>query len=213
MRMPVLLVALVLTASGLVAQETQQAELQRPKGWRTRFDRSGVTEADVEQFVSMPPGWHITTGRAAGIFYDPKMTASGSYRLRATIHLFDPGSRHREAYGVFFGGSDLQGDRQAYSYFLLRDTGEFIVKRRMGTNAPTVVPWTASAAIDTWPGEGTAKNELTVVCATETVEFYVNGDMVVSVPRSELDTDGVLGIRANHALNLHVETLEATQGR
>lgn len=206
-RASLLAIAVLLSAAPLVAQEAQQ-QLERPEGWKVRFDRAEMTEADLETFVSMPPGWHITTGRAAGIFYEPARTAAGRFTLRATIHLFDPGRRHREAYGVFFGGTELEGDGQRYSYFLIRDTGEFLVKRRSGSETETVVPWTASDAVVRFTGEETATNELAVECGAEEVHFYVNDEKVISVPRAALDTEGIVGLRVNHALNLHVSELE-----
>lgn len=208
MRPSSILVGLALFAAPLTAQD-----LERPEGWMVRLDRPNMTEADIEQFVSMPPGWHITTGHGAGIFYDPEMTASGEYTLSVKIHLFDPGQRHREAYGVFFGGRDLQGEGQRYSYFLLRDTGEFIVKQRTGADAPTVVGWTASGAIEKFAGKGSVPNVLEVRVGVDSVRFSVNGRHAATVARSELATDGVYGLRLNHALNVHVEPFEVKRGR
>ncbi len=181
---------------------------ERPAGWIVRFDREGVTEADVQQLEVMEPGWHITTGRGAGIYYDPGWAASGNYKVSSAISLFDPGERHREAFGIFFGGNDLEGAGQSYSYFLIRDTGEYLIKKRMGTETPTVVGWTATDAVTKWPGEGTAENVIEVVVGSSMVDFFVNGTKVHSLPRSELDTDGTLGLRLNHALNVHVSEVK-----
>ncbi|MFQ6045563.1 MAG: hypothetical protein ACE5PT_04275 [Gemmatimonadales bacterium] len=208
MRTAMLAATLGVVSSGLVAQE----QYERPAQWKIRFDRPGIADSAV-YFVSMPPGLHITTRRQRAIFYDPSMTATGAYRLRAEIRLFDPGRRRREAYGVFFGGADLQGDGQTYSYFLIRDTGDYLIKRRMGSETPTVVGWTPSDAIVTYAGEGTADNVLEVQCGAETVNFYINGEKVHSLPRSELDTDGVVGLRVNHGLNVHVSGLEVRGAR
>ncbi len=72
-------------ALALLAASAAQAQEERPQGWMTRFDREGVTEANLERFVSMPPGWHISTGRGAGIFYDLSMTARSEYTLTSTV--------------------------------------------------------------------------------------------------------------------------------
>ena len=195
-------------AFALLAASAAQAQEERPQGWMTRFDREGVTEANLERFVSMAPGWHISTGRGAGIFYDPSMTARSEYTLTSTVLLFDPGRRHREAYGVFFGGRDLQGDGQAYSYFVIRDTGEYLIKRRKGSSTETVVDWTTTDAIMKYPGDGEqAKNVLEVVCGAESVDFYVNGTKLTSLPRNQLDVDGIVGLRLNHGLEVHVSEL------
>jgi len=163
-------------------------------------------------YVDMPPGWHITTGPAA-IFWDPARTASGDFRVESEVYLFDPGQR-REAFGIFFGGEDLQGPDQAYTYFLIREGGEFIVKGRSGDNTPTLIPWTANGAIVSYAtkpeGADTAKNLLAVEARGDTVHFFVNGSEVASLPRSQLRTDGIVGLRANHNLNLHFSTLEVT---
>ena len=42
--------------------------------------------------------------------------------------------------------------------------------------------------------------------------YLVNGEEVASLPRADLDVEGVVGIRVNHALNLHVSKLEVTPG-
>jgi hypothetical protein len=202
-RQGILVVTLAAVASGLSAQE----QVEWPAGWKVRLDREGVPDSAVH-FVSMEPGWHINTRRQRAIFYNPAITASGEYRVHAELHLFDPGRRHREAYGLFFGGKDLQGERQGYSYFLIRNTGHYLVKRRNGADTETVVPWTASDAIVRYKGEGTATNVLAVECGTDTVDFYINGEKVTTMPRSSLDTDGIVGIRVNHALEVHVEELE-----
>lgn len=191
-----------------VAPALPAQEGERPAGWKVRFDRPGAPDSALF-FVSMPPGWHITTG-PAGIFYDPANAAQGRYRLEATVFLFDPGRRHREAYGVFFGGADLEGAEQAYAYFLIRDTGEFLVKLRRGAETETVVPWTASAAIARHPGgDQQARSALAVECGADAVDFYVNGEKVTSVPRGRIPTDGIYGLRVNHNLNLHVSALSA----
>jgi hypothetical protein len=161
-------------------------------------------------YVDMPPGWHITTGPAA-IFWDPANTASGGFRLESESYLFDPQGR-QEGFGIFFGGSNLQGENQAYTYFLIREGGEFIVKRREGSQTPTLVPWTAHESIvsfATKPAEThTAKNVLAVEARDEEVLFFVNGARVASLPRDQLPTNGIVGFRVNHNLNLHITTLE-----
>ena len=176
-----------------------------------RFDRAGSTEAELEMFVSMPPGWHITTG-PAGIFWDPSVSASGNFRAEMEVFLFDPQGR-REAFGIFFGGKDLEGDGQAYTYFLLRDGGQFIVKCRQGAETPTLVDWTPHASVRSYADRGedsSVKNVLTVEAGVETVRFFVNGEKVATLSRAELPVDGVVGIRVNHALNLHVSRLAVT---
>ena len=95
---------------------------QFPEGWAVRLDdaaghagqgapASAPKAADVS-FVTMKPGWHITTGPSV-ILYQAAQKATGAYTLRSQIFLFDPGTR-QEAFGVLLGGRNLDGPQQAY---------------------------------------------------------------------------------------------------
>lgn len=197
MRQAALLIALPLIASPLNAQ------LERPQDWHVRFDRPGPPDSAV-YFVTMEPGWHITSG-PSGILYNPSQVAQGEYRVKSEIYLF-PGER-REGYGIFIGGKDLADQGQAYVYFLLRKDGRYMIKHRSGSQTPTIVPWTVHEAIVPQSGDENAKNVLEVAVGTEKLDFYVNGERVKSLPRGDLGTDGVVGLRINHNLNLHVSSL------
>ena len=208
---PLFPVALLLAASfaapGLTAQD-----FERPEDWQVRFDEPGASEDQLEMFVSMPPGWHVTSGPAA-IYWGPQMEASGEYRIEMEVFLFEPQGMMREAFGFFAGGLGLDGDDIEYTYFLIRDGGEFIVKRREGPDAPTILPWTGHEAILGWADRGdgaTAKNILAAEADAGEVRFYVNDAQVAALPRSEVAMDGMYGFRVNHMLNLHISRLEVT---
>ena len=131
--------------------------------------------------------------------------------MELDVFLFDPGSR-REAFGIFFGGEGLDGPDQSYTYFLIRNGGQFILKAREGAQAPTLQGWTGHDAIRSFDeresGESSVLNELAVEADAETVRFYVNGAEVASLPRADLEVDGQVGVRVNHGLNLHIARLE-----
>jgi hypothetical protein len=153
----------------------------------------------------MAPGWHVTTGPAA-ILYNPSKVADGAYRVESTIHLF-PGPQ-REGFGIFVGGANLDGPNQSYLYFLIRGDGRYLIKHRAGDDTHMLVPWTEHEAIVAHEGEeGTAENTLAIECGDETVDFYINGQQVNSLPRSEMDVEGVVGLRVNHRLDIHVSSL------
>jgi hypothetical protein len=197
---------LLVSAAMLAAPATaQEQELKRPADWKVRFDRAGIPDTAI-YFVSMPPGWHVTTG-PAGILYNPATKAQGEFRLTSTIFLFDPGRRHREAYGILFGGRELDSPNQSYTYFLIRDTGDFLVKRRDGSGTKTVHQWSPSGAIMKHPGDANAKNILMIEAKADVVDFYINGEKVTRVPRGEIRVEGIVGLRVNHSLNLHVTDL------
>lgn len=200
----------VLTLVLLAALPASAQDLERPEGWNVRFDDPDATEADLDMFVTMPPGWHVTTGPAA-IFWAPSNQISGDFRAEMEVFLFDPQGR-REAFGIFVGGQDLESPDQEYTYFLLRDGGEYIIKRREGSEAPTLRPWTGHDAVNAFADRGddsSVLNVLTVEARGDTVRFLVNDAEVASLPRSEVPVDGIYGFRINHALNVHIRSLEA----
>jgi len=205
MRAILLLAAFTVAA---VPATAQNPDLKRPTDWIIRFDKPAPDSAIY--FVDMPPGWHITTGPAA-ILYNPDDVAQGTYTLHSEIYLF-PGE-YREGYGVFFGGHDLAGDGQAYTYFLLRKDGQFLVKQRTGEETATLIPWTANDAIVPHTGgEDPVKNVIDVKVGSSDVAFLVNGTEVGRLEKAKLPTDGAFGLRINHRLNVHVTTLTAEQG-
>lgn len=195
-----------LAPSPATAQECPDGEF--PEGWEARFDREGSSMDDL-CLVVMPPGLHITTGPRL-IAYHPDSVASGDFRIESETFLFDPEGL-REAFGFFIGGSDLQGPDQRYTYFLLREGGEFLVKARSGTATPVVQDWTAHPAIVSYATKpedaSTAKNVLALEADGDELRFFVNGEQVWSGPRGDLATDGIFGLRVNHRLNLHVTTI------
>ncbi len=170
----------------------------------------GASEADLDMFVEMPPGWHVTSGPAA-IYWSPASSISGHFRAEMEVFLFDPQGR-REAFGVLLGGRDLEGAGQQYTYFLLRDGGQFSIRRRTGTDAATIQGWTSHNAIRRYADRGveaSVRNVMAVEAGVEIVRFFVNDTEVASVARSDVQLDGIFGFRVNHALNLHISRLEA----
>jgi hypothetical protein len=188
------------------APAAQRGQANLPAGWNLRLDRDTQNPAEVE-FMEMAPGWHVTTGPST-ILWNDATTASGRYRVESEFHLFDPGQR-REAFGIFVGGRDLDGENQRYTYFLIRRTGEFIVKERSGAAAPTLIDWTNHDAIRPWQdGATSVPNTLAVEAGQDLVRFFVNDALVAELPRAELSLDGTVGLRVNHGLNVHVTRLD-----
>lgn len=201
------------------AERPNPSDYAMPADWNIRFDRpsedyvvtgdTAVVDPDI-YFTNMTPGWHVTSGPAA-IYWHPESTASGDYSVSSNIYLFNPGERN-EAFGLFVGGSDLAGDGQGYLYFLIRKSGEFLVKQRMGDETENVVGWTAHEAIQGWPPDDpdnpTSSNVLGIQTEGDTISFMVNDQIVHSQAKGDLPTDGIVGFRVNHALNLHISTFD-----
>jgi hypothetical protein len=173
-----------------------------PDGWEVRTDRG--TNADQVSFTAMGGGYHVTLGPRT-IFYRPSDTQQGSYRVTATL-IQTKAPQHPEAFGLFIGGSDLQGDGQSYSYFLIRGTGQFLVKNREGQGTSSVSGgWADHDAIVAQDADGKATNTLSVEVGSDVVTFLINGEEVYSAPASQFRTEGIAGLRANHNLDLHID--------
>jgi len=111
--------------------------------------------------------------------------------------------------GCSSAAKNSTGPANATPTFLIRKDGQFLIKRRNGSETPTLHPWTEHSAILKHDGgEGTAKNVLEIHVRAQEVHFLVNGETVASLPWSEVDTEGVVGLRVNHNLNLHVTNLD-----
>lgn len=178
--------------------------------WQVRADR-GHDAAEDFVLAAAEPGTRITSGGFSGILYRPEQVGTGTYEVIATIDVL-PGSRRTEGYGVFVGGSALDGDQQRYTYVLLRNDGKYLVKTRDGGNTTTVVDWTDSPAIRTLPasaGDGeSAANTVVVQVTPNAITLMINGERVLRRPRGELALDGTVGLRVNHGLELHVHSLD-----
>jgi hypothetical protein len=173
-----------------------------PSGWKGRLDSGDKTLAGVKA-SQMGGGVHFMTG-PAGIYYKPADKGTGAYETHATFTQMEPAA-HPEAYGLFIGGANLDAAGQKYTYFIVRQDGKYMIKRRAGADTPTVVDWTDSTAIKKPDSSGKMSNTLAIEVGKDKVRFLVNGTEVTSVDAAKVDTAGTPGLRVNHNLNLHVE--------
>lgn len=173
-----------------------------PSGWRMQVDGASHGAEGV-RFSPMAGGFHVMTGPAA-IFYRPDLTKSGTYELHATFTQMSP-TGHAEAYGLIFGGSALDKDSQKYTYFLIRQDGQFLIKRRDGARAPTIADWTPHAIIKKTDATTKGINALAVAVGSDRVRFLVNGTQVSSARPADVDASGIVGLRINHNLNVHID--------
>lgn len=180
-----------------------------PDGWQGRTDRPNQALADV-RLAPMGDGFHVTTGPAV-ILYRPTDSATGAYRVEATFSQTQQ-PEHAEAYGLFAGGSQLDQDGQDYLYFLVRKTGEFLVKHRAGRETHDLFNWTAHEAVNRPDANGRVSNTLAIDAGTDRVRFLVNGVEVAALDRVPmLVTDGIAGLRVNHNLDVHVSGFSITK--
>jgi hypothetical protein len=190
-----------LLALSLVAPASAQA----PEGLRMRVDRSinpqdpdDVPEVSVR---AVPNGIRVATGPAVMLWRDDQR-ATGNYTLSGRFTLEQPSS-HRNYYGLVFGGRNLASENQWYLYFMVAQTGEFVVINRIdNVNTNYIVSHTAHLAIRRPDASGRSVNDLAVRVGATRIEFVVNGTVVHAVDKTGplLDTNGNYGVRINHQL-------------
>ncbi|HJU76216.1 MAG TPA: hypothetical protein VJ717_20920 [Gemmatimonadaceae bacterium] len=202
--------ALPLTLSAQDADKKVADGGVKVAGWEARLDRAGQKVEDLK-FVSMGPGFHVTSGPAA-IYFSPANEAKGNYQVKASLTQ-TKAPQHREAYGVFIAGDDLRDASQSYLYMVVAGSGEYTIKHRAGADVHTLVDWTKNDAVKAADAAGKSTNELTIDVGASEVRFLVNGTEVHKAPRSGMlaSLDGVAGLRVNHNLDIHVGSFAVTK--
>lgn len=182
------------------------------EGWRSRTDDGDTTRSAV-RLEPVDGGMRVRPGPRA-VYWRSGDTARGGYRVDATFAQLER-VEVPESYGLFVGGRDLEGAEQDYLYFLVRQTGEYLVKHRAGEETHGLVPWTEHAAVRSFEeGADSLVNELAVESREDRVRFLVNGTPVDSLERVEmLNTDGVFGARVNHRVHVRIMGLEHREQR
>jgi len=199
-------------ASDSTAAATSNADPDRnvsggslPSGYTARTDKP-TGDMSGAKYSESGNAWEVTTG-PAHIIYNPATVGNGNYTASASFDQLEKPS-HPEAYGIFIGGRDLDKPTQAYTYFLVRGTGELAVKAREGDTARDVLKWTPSADVPKEDASGKAHYDLAIQVTDGGLKFMVNGKQVASLAQQALPTQGIAGMRINH--NLHVKVTPVT---
>lgn len=175
-------------------------------GWQVRTDDDVPPEGVA--VTAIEGGWEVDVGPAV-VLWNEARTAEGSYTLTATFEQLDSkGMVHGT--GLVFGGSDMAGPDQAYTYFMVRGDGDYLVKTRSGESTAWVLPggaWTGHEAVQADDADGRYTNELSVEVGDSETVFRVNGTEVHRAATADLPTDGLFGVRLNHNLTIRVTDL------
>ncbi len=173
-----------------------------PPAWSAQTDTKNK-EADVK-FVVMDKGYHVTLGPAT-ILWRATDKVDGPFHVVALFTQTKP-SEHAEGYGFFVGGQGLGGDGEKYTYFLIRQDGRFLIKRRDGASTSNITStWTAHPAILPPNAAGQATNRLEVTVGKDRLAFAVNGKEVYTADPRLIDAKGIVGLRVNHNLDVHID--------
>jgi hypothetical protein len=179
----------------------------RPAGWQVRPDAGNAKDQSIS-FVDMRPGWHITTSPAV-VLYRAGLGASGDFTLEAELFLFPKATG---AAGIVLGGSGLDGGSPRWVALLARGDGQFAIEERRGETTRTVQAWSAAASIVRSSEKGPGRNVLRVRAIGDDLVFQINDAEVAAHPRSALNVDGLVGLRAGADANIHVTSLTIQLG-
>lgn len=179
-----------------------------PAGYVARTDLPTQKLTDAK-YSAAGNGWEVTTG-PAHILWNPANVASGDYTVSATFDQLEA-PKHPEAYGIFIGGSDLSGPNQSYLYFLVRGSGEVFAQTRKADVLTGRIAWQKSYALKPADNTGKATYTLSMKVAGDSVHFLVNSNQVAVLPKKDMPTDGIYGIRINHNLHVRVSPVTVTK--
>jgi hypothetical protein len=184
-----------------------------PAGWKLRIDESREASdpdgAGSVRFTATGGGFRAVTPQAA-VFWQPAASATGAYTLKGTFLLNEPSS-HPNYYGLVFGGQNLDSAAQNYTYFTVAQNGTWLIKKRQGEVASDVRPRGTSTAVRRPDATGKSTNDLEVRVGATNIDFVINGTVVHSMPKAGVATDGLYGMRVNHALDVTVTGLAVTR--
>jgi hypothetical protein len=93
----------------------------------------------------------------------------------------------------------------------VRQDGSYLIKRRDGEQTSDVSKgWVQSAAVKKPDAKGSATNLLEVDNKRDPsrVGFLVNGQEVYATDAKGMALDGIVGIRTNHNLDVHIEGVD-----
>ena len=172
---------------------------QLAPGWLARTDRG--QNFDNIKFEESGTGWNITVGPAVTLYRESDM-AMGDYTVSASLEQLSS-KGHGHGTGLIFGGRDMQSEGQVYTYFLVRGDGSYIIKTRTGATTAEIVGWSKNSAINE-SELANMSNDVAVRVAGADVIFLVNGTEVHRAAKADMYTDGVVGIRLNHNLDMHI---------
>ena len=193
----------------LISCVTLPLSAQSPEGWKMRIDRSQNAQDPDDRpdltFASKGADLYVKGG-PAGTFWNARNNAAGNYTLKATFNLNQPSS-HTNYYGLIFGGSQLDGANQSYTYFVVAQDGSFLVRQRNG-EATKDVQRGPNQAVRRPDGGGRSSNTLEVRVAGDSVSYVVNGTVVHTAPKGGTSTDGIVGFRVNHQIDVAIEGFE-----
>lgn len=149
--------------------------------------------------------WEVTTG-PAHVMYSPGDTTSGAFTVATTYDQLEA-PENPEGFGLFIGGTDLGTPTMRYTCFVVRGTGEFLVRVRDGAETRDIVGWTSNSAIMKQNSEGWGRYRIAIQARPDSIRFLVSGVPVAAVKADAVPARGITGLRINRNSHVNVDHL------
>jgi hypothetical protein len=216
-------VAIALAGAAASAQDADRSVAGggiKAAGWKGKVDagasKQGKTIND-SKFVQEGQNLRLAIGPAA-IYWNPANTAKGDYTVKATFTESKVTANHPHPYGVFIGGSNLDSDQQSLMYCVAYGDGTFLVRQFNGTTVNTVAKRQPHEAVRKAAGDGSVTNEVGWRVKGGRAECLINGTAVAGFDSAEIvgpgklaSTDGIVGLRVSHNLDVVVSNFGVTK--
>jgi hypothetical protein len=183
------------------------------KGWQGRVDAAAAKKGQTindSRFEEKNGAFHIAAG-SASTYWNPANTATGDYTVSATFTEPKVPAGHPHPYGLFIGGSNLDGDAPTYVYCVAYGDGTALVRGFSGGKVSDYSKRAPNAAVKKASEGGSVTQSVQWTVKGNRAECSVNGTVVAGFDKSELvgpgklqSTDGIYGIRAAHNVDIVV---------
>jgi len=193
-------------------------------GWQGKIDASEAAKGlkiDDSKLVLQGGELQLNNGPAA-VYWNPANKVAGDVTVSATFTepKYMSSNDHPHPYGLFIGGNKLDTDQATLIYCTPYGTGTFIL-RGFGP-APFRLDGggrgTPSDAIHKAEPGGSVTQDVEMSVKGDKVECKINGTTVASHAKAEVvgagkleSTDGLVGIRAAHNLDVNIKNFKVTK--
>lgn len=191
----------------------------RGAGWQGRPD-PGTGVVNDSSLDVKGSDIEIHTGPAM-LYWNPANKGTGDFTVSATFTepKYMSSNDHPHPYGVFIGGSNLDNDKTTALYCAAYGRGTFIV-REFGPGVTNINGRGAPAdSIHKAAGRGeSVEQTIALQVKGDSVSCIINGATVGTYPKSDVvgagkltSTDGIVGIRVAHNLDVNVKDFKVTK--
>ena len=158
------------------------------------------------QLILSEEGFTARTG-AAGVVWRPiDQVTGGDFTVSATFLPADPAGGGAP-YSVFVGARNIEDPDFAYSYFVVRPSGEYRIGRTAAGQDETLVEGMVRQASGSKPTTGTVTRTprtLAVDVLGEQVHFLLDGQVVETLPAADVKPHGTAGVRLEPNVDVDV---------